>query len=165
MATRSGAGLRARAEGGWLAEAHPTDRLFIASLRRWLDGPGGQAEVWSGLAGSLGAGAATRLLGAFEALLRQVAGAARRKLQRHATNCPCIGEDEALLAGMVRAAGRGDTESAHALAAQIVRETDLLAVLESAARLGQLMDNIGGGPVTGAEARAQVPVSVRPTIH
>ncbi|HET7410800.1 MAG TPA: hypothetical protein VFJ13_11430, partial [Paracoccaceae bacterium] len=124
------------------------------SLRRWLDGPCGQAEVWNGLAGALGAGPATRFLKAFERFLREIAGSAGRKLERHATPCPCLGDDEALLAGMVRAAGQGDSDTARALASGIVRETELVAVVEAAARLGQLMDNVGGGPVTGVEARA-----------
>ena len=140
-------------EGAWLADAHPTDRLFVVSLRRWLDGPCGQAEVWNGLAGSLRPSRATTLPKAFERLLREVTVSAGRRLQRHATACPCLGEDEALLAGMVRAAGRGDAETARAMATRIVREADRLAVVEAAARLGRLMDNVGGDPVSGVEAR------------
>lgn len=144
---------RTRGEAAWLADAHPGDRLFVLSLRRWLDGPSGQAYVWNGLARALGAGAATGFLKAFERLLRAIARSTGRKLERHATSCPCIGDDEALLAGMVRAAGQGDSVTAHALAAEIVRENELVAVVEAAARLGRLMDNVGGGPVTGVEAR------------
>lgn len=154
------AGMRTGGDGARLSDAHPNDQLFVASLRRWLDGPCGQAEVWNGLASSRGAGRASALLKAFEALLRAIAVpaavSAGRRLQRHGTHCPCLGEDEALLAGMVRAAGRGDTESARAMAAGIARESDLLVVVEAAARLGQLMDNIGADPVSGAEARTRL---------
>lgn len=146
---------RAR-DAGWLADAEPGDRLFVLSLRRWLDGPCGQAEVWNGFAESLGPGPASRLLNAFEGFLRDIAGALDRRLQRHATTCPCLGADEARLAAIVRSAGRGDPESARAIAAGIVREADLLLVIESAARLGQLMDNVGADPVCRTEAQSRL---------
>ena len=123
-------------EGVWLADAHPADRLFVLNLRRWLDGPHGQAEVWNDLAVSLSSAPATRVLKSFEAFLRTIAVALHRRLERHAANCPCIGGDEATLAFIVRSAGRGDRETARSIAAEIVREADLLAVIEAAARLG-----------------------------
>ena len=149
-------GVRPQNGSALLSDAHPGDRLFVVSLRRWLDGPCGQAEVWNGLAATLGAGPASRLLNAFERFLREIAGSAGRRIDRHATKCPCLGEDESLLAGIVRAAGRGDVDTARALAAGFVRETELVAVVEAAARLGQQMDNIGHGPVTGVEARVML---------
>jgi hypothetical protein len=143
-------------EGGWLADAHPADRLFVLNLRRWLDGRHGQAEVWNDLAVHLGSGRAAGVLKSFEAFLRTIAVALHRRLERHAANCPCIGGDEATLAFIVRSAGRGDRDTARSIAAEIVREADLLAVIEAAARLGRMMDNIGADPVCGVEARQRL---------
>jgi len=140
-------------KNAWLADAHPDDQLFITFLRRWLDGPCGQAEIWNALAVSLDRVRAVDVLRAFEQLLRQVAIAARRKLERHGSACPCLGEDEALLAGMVRAAGRGDTETAWAIAAGMLHEPELPAVIEAAMRLGQLMDGLGAGSVQASGSR------------
>lgn len=149
-------GARTAEREGWLADAHPADRLFVVSLRRWLDGPGGQAEVWNDLAVSLGSAPATRLLKAFEGFLGAVAVALDRRLERHATRCPCIAGDEATLAVIVRSAGQGDRDTARSIAAEIVREADLIAVIEAAARLGRLMDSFGAVPVRGKEVRARL---------
>lgn len=141
----------------WLADAHPDERLFILWMRRWLDGPCGQAEIWNGMAASLGRARAAHVLRAFEQLLREVATSARRKLNRHGTACPCLGEDEAMLASMVRAAGRGDTETSYAIAAEIMHEAKLSDVVQAATGLGQLMRDLGREPAHTHE--------VRPTIH
>jgi hypothetical protein len=140
----------------WLAEAGPAAQVFVVSLRRWLDGPEGQAQVWNGLACELGPSRARALLVAFEAFLGALGAALSRRLSRHAAHCPCLGEDEALLAGLVQAAGRGDRETAASRAASIVREADLVVVVERAACLGQLLDAATSEPLSGREARARL---------
>lgn len=154
---RNAAARPASSASRWIADAHPSDRLFVLSLRSWLSGPSGQETLWNGLAATLGARPARSLLKAFEGFLAAVASAPERRLVHHASACPCLGDDEARLAAIiVRSAGRGDGESARALAAGIVREADMVTVIESAARLGQLMDNLECHPASGRDARARL---------
>ncbi|MEM7530001.1 MAG: hypothetical protein AAF416_20475 [Pseudomonadota bacterium] len=145
-----------RRRKAWLAETRPADQLLILTLRRWLDGPDGQEAVWNGLAREIGAVPARRLLKTFECFLIALSRGVRRTLTRHAACCPCVGADELLLADMVRAAGRGDHETAGARAAEVVRVADRAIVLERAEKLGLLLDDMGLDPVSGVEARARL---------
>lgn len=143
-------------KASWLSESREADQLFVLSLRRWLDGPHGQRTIWNDLARTLGPCRARHLLDAFESYLGALADCVTRRLVRHSTPCPCLGEDEALLAGIVRDAGRGDRESALAGAAEIVRDADLVVIVERAAVLGMLLDDISTDAVSGPEARARL---------
>ncbi|MEM9013337.1 MAG: hypothetical protein AAGE18_19120 [Pseudomonadota bacterium] len=137
-------------KNAWLAETRPADQVFIVSLRRWLEGPGGQRAVWLGLASELGQHQAHEVLAALEAFLAALAMGLRRQLLRHAAHCPCLGEDEALLAEIVRHAARGDRETALCRAAEVVREPDLIVTVERAARLGSLFEDLAVSPPTPA---------------
>lgn len=141
---------------GWLVEARPSDQLLVVALRRWLDGPDGQQAVRTGLSGQIGAAKTRSLLDAFEAFLYALAEGLSRRLTRHTALCPSIGQDERLLTEIVRAAGEGDYETAHAHAQGVVRAADRAIVLERAAHLGSLLDEMGLEPVSGAEARARL---------
>lgn len=145
-----------RSKASWLSEARDADQLFVLSLRRWLEGPDSQQVIWNELARTLGPSRARQVLQAFESYLGALADRVTRKLVRHSTPCPCLGNDEALLAGIVRDAGRGDRESALAGAAEIVRDADLVVIVERAAVLGMLLDDISTDAVSGREARARL---------
>ncbi|MGF1552738.1 MAG: hypothetical protein ACFBWO_09585 [Paracoccaceae bacterium] len=125
-------------------------RLLVVTMRRWLDGPEAQAEVWSGLRAALGAASARRVLAAFERWLSAIAAAPRRPLRRHAACCPCLGDDEARLAALVAAAGSGRSATARELAGALVEPEatdDLLAAAEAlGATLAALLDEAGHGP-------------------
>ncbi|MEM6944630.1 MAG: hypothetical protein AAF416_12565 [Pseudomonadota bacterium] len=126
----------------WLAEAGPGDQILVVTLRRWLEGPDGQQAVWIGLSGEIGELSAETLLQALEDFLYALSHGLNRQLTRHSAYCPCLGEDEMLLADVVRAAGRGDHDTAAARAAEVVRSCELAPILEHAARLGILLDEI-----------------------
>ncbi|MEL6483035.1 MAG: hypothetical protein AAFQ75_16425, partial [Pseudomonadota bacterium] len=140
----------------WLAETRPADQLFIVTLRRWLDGPEGQQAVWNGLAGEVGPHPARRILQAFERFLVALSHGLVRPITRHPACCACVGADELLLADIVRAAGRGDHETAASRSAEVVRAADRAIVAERAEKLGLLIDDIGLDPVSGLEARARL---------
>ncbi|MEM7506745.1 MAG: hypothetical protein AAF415_08355 [Pseudomonadota bacterium] len=139
------------------------DRLFVLTLRNWLDGTDGQVKVWNGLATQLGAERARRILRAFEAFLDAIAVGQKRCISRHATCCPCLGADEALLADLVRDAAEGDAGSAATRAAGIVIDTHLLEVLRNAETLGLLLREIDGcDPATpGGVLKTQMPRASR----
>ena len=99
----------------------PDERRLLRLFRRWLSGYEAQRAAWADLCEHHGDAGARAALAAFEAWLSAVADGATRRLQRHHLPCPCVGRDEALLTGLVSAAGRGDAETARALALEIVR--------------------------------------------
>lgn len=139
-----------------LADASSTDRMFVATFRRILDGQRGQKAVVLGLTPRLGFVGAKRVLRSFVQFLEAVSKGQTRQMARHPTDCGCIGEDEGLLADIVRSAASGDAETAASRAAEIVRQSDLTIVLERAAVLGALLEDMDSTPVTGAEARARL---------
>lgn len=124
---------------GWLERLPPTGVLVVWSVRRWLDGPEAQAEVWNAFATALGAERGRCALRAFEAYLGAIATAATRRLCRHAASCPCVGRDEADLAAIVSLAGRGEMAGAAEHAARIVPPERLPAVLMAATELARLV--------------------------
>lgn len=137
-----------------LADVSPTERVFVLLLRRWLDGPQGQSAIWSVLSREAGEARAHQFLQAFEGFLRAISAGQSRALSRHASCCALLGDDEALLAGMVEAAGRGDQKTAAAKAVPILRETSRPAAVSRAKTLGLLIDTLDCHPVTGTWARA-----------
>lgn len=154
MKWRPGGSTRAGEErAGWLADADPVEQGFVLMLRSWLDGPQGQAALWDALVRSAGVAGARRILGCFEQLIDALARGALRPFRRHATRCPCLGADEAALSGMVRAAARGRRAAAEAHVRGLLREADLVEIVERAARLGMQLDEAGAYPATAREAR------------
>ena len=138
---------------GWLADADPVEQGFVLMLRSWLDGPQAQAALWDALVRSAGVTGARRILACFEQLIDVLARSALRAFRRHATRCPCLGADEAALSGMVRAAARGRRAAAESHVRGLLREADLVEVVERAARLGMQLDEAGAYPTTSREAR------------
>ncbi|MEM1384495.1 MAG: hypothetical protein AAF713_11190 [Pseudomonadota bacterium] len=127
---------------------------MILCIRRWLDGSEGQAAVWAGLTSQLGSTMARRFLRALEGYLWAVLASATRKLLRYETKCPCLGDDEALLSGIVSDITQGDRAGAINRAAEIVREADMVVIMERATQLGAVLEEIGAEPVSGAEPGA-----------
>lgn len=138
---------------GWLDERPATERLVVWSLRRWLDGPEAQAEVWNAFAAQLGAGPGRRALRAFEAYLGAVAEATTRRLCRHAASCSCVGRDEADLAAVVTLAGRGEQALAAERAARLVPPERAPAVTLAAAGLARLVAGCDMPPTEGSAWR------------
>jgi hypothetical protein len=112
------------------------ERRFLTLFRLWLSGQPGQAEAWRSLTQTLPPAEARALLGAFDAWLGAMAESARRRLTRRCPGCPQLGRDEALLTGMVSAAGRGDPETAEALAREVARPALAPALVCHARALG-----------------------------
>ncbi len=128
----------ARAVGDLAARDH-ADRLFIVTLRLWLQGPERQAEAWSGLSGALGAQQARAALRALEGFLEAMAHGARGAIWRHAPCCKRLGRDEALMADAVAAAARGDLGQAAALLAPLTHAQARPALVGTAEQLGRAL--------------------------
>lgn len=124
---------------GWLDDMGGSERLIVWSLRRWLDGPCAQAEVWNAFATSLGPDRGRMALRAFEGYLAAVTVQTHRRLCRHASSCPCVGQDEADLAAIVGLTGRGETAEAARRAARLVPTGRLADVTRAAGELATLL--------------------------
>lgn len=148
---------------GPLAEADPSTRLFVWTLRHWLDGVWSQQIVWSHFAARLGARDGRRALSLFEAHIANIAAAHQRILSRRHVDCACLGADEAMMADMVAAAADDDRQRAYALAARYVRHDAMFEIVEGAAQLGRLLRRIGDAPEP-CDA-TDPPQSARPSIR
>lgn len=140
-----------------LSDARPDDRFLIVMMRQWLDGLNKQQEVWNTLAQDMGAMAARRFLNSFEAFIAAIADGALRHLSRYRSCCPYLGDDEALIAEIVHEAGRGELDNALRLAARIVRQDALTAVVGQAVQLGVQLKTI--------KPRTSSTHFAKPTIH
>ncbi|TVQ53073.1 MAG: hypothetical protein EA355_13945 [Rhodobacteraceae bacterium] len=121
---------------GRLADAAPAARRFVRTLRLWLTSPEGQAQAWNGLATDLGAARGRAALAAFERFIDVLVAGAAGPIWRHPAGRPCVGRDEAALAGAVIAAGAGDFAMAHALLAPLLRPDAVAPAIGAAGRLG-----------------------------
>ncbi|WP_116085260.1 hypothetical protein [Tropicimonas sp. IMCC34011] len=90
------------------------EATVIRYLRRWLDGPDGQALVWCELAED---GAAPDFADLCALLIER----GRRPFACHHADCVCVGADESAFANMVMAAATGEREDAMLIATLIVR--------------------------------------------
>ena len=111
-------------------------RTVVWALRRWIDGPRSQQEVWAHFSMAIGTTQGCIALKAFEAFLHAVVRHRTRVLNKHLTNCPCMGEDEAMLGLIVENSAIGDWSAARAAAAGIIAPDGLECVLKRAAELG-----------------------------
>jgi hypothetical protein len=91
----------------------------------------------------MGARSAAECRRALGELFGTVARHGRRRLVRHATGCPCVGADEAVLAQVVMLAATGDREDAMLVGALIVEGPLLLSFIEAAGRAGLLLHRAG----------------------
>ncbi|MEO1331497.1 MAG: hypothetical protein AAFW46_17745 [Pseudomonadota bacterium] len=129
-----------------LEDAAPMTRLFVWSLRCWLDGAAGQQAVWAHYTARLGGRAGARAMRAFEEHVEGLAHQCRRVLRRRRTGCVFVCEDELLMAHTVGAAAAGDLDGAYAAAARYVRASAIPVAVTSAARLGAALALIGDAP-------------------
>lgn len=127
---------------GRLTDIAPWEAELIMSMRFWMDGPEGQAEVWNGFARFFGATEGRAEMRNFESLLSSLCTFARRPLVRHGLGCTCIGSDEAILQTLVREATRGDLAEAALIASLVVPARHAEPVALMAAQVGQAMQRM-----------------------
>ena len=114
-----------RAAAG-LGELSPLARTTVLALRLWCDG--GPAAL-----AALQPDGAAR---AFDRLFRLLLTDRPAPFLRHATACPCLGRDEALLARLVSEAALGSREAALSVAFAQVRADRAPALVAAAAEAG-----------------------------
>ncbi|WP_089885253.1 hypothetical protein [Citreimonas salinaria] len=127
---------------GRLTDLAPWEAGLILSLRAWMEGPAGQAEVWNGFARSFGGAEGRVEMHRFETLLVTLCENARRPLVRHGGGCACIGVDEALFCTLVREAAGGDLAEAAAIAGLLVKAGQAGPVADLAAQVGRAMQRM-----------------------
>jgi hypothetical protein len=97
---------------GSVLDLGPFEMQLVIYLRLWCGGARGQTEVWQDLRARLGPTDSRTALLVFERFFRGLLDAARRPLQRHGLECPCLGGDEAAFARIVSLAAAGEREEA-----------------------------------------------------
>lgn len=112
------------------------DACCVIYLRLWCDGPEGRAAVRRDLTNGLGPRRASAAAEAFETLIALLSQHHRRKLMRHAPNCPCLGADEAAFAAFVTAAATGEREDALWAAMTFVRPDVAVHLTAAASAFG-----------------------------
>lgn len=117
---------------GFLSELGPVEAGAVLCLRRWCDGPEGQAALWNEFASGLDSAPGRRALKSFETLVDLWIRHARRPMIRHQAACRCLGSDEACFANFVAVASEGDREDALMIATVVVR-ADVAPLLVSLA--------------------------------
>ncbi len=122
---------------GLLEAVSPLEQLHIWMVRRWLDDPENQQEVWNLLAGAYGGARAKTQLRTFETYLSEWELSAQRPLFHGQVGCPCLGRDEKRLADVMRYATVGDQASAANVARELVRPQAVSAIVRQAAEQGR----------------------------
>jgi hypothetical protein len=115
------------------------ERVVVMALRHWADGSEGGAQLAELLQARMAPRSAAECRRALGELFGIVARHGRRRLVRHATGCPCVGADEAVLAQVVILAATGDREDAMLVGSLIVEGPLLLSFAEVARRAGLLL--------------------------
>lgn len=139
MTARTDTGVpRGAAPVGRVLDLSPLEMQMVIYLRLWCSGERGQTEVWEDLAARLGPEEARDALRAFESFARTLIAEARRPLQRHGIECPCLGSDEAVFATIAALAVAGERDEAALILALLVPAARALplADLAEAAGLG-----------------------------
>ncbi|MCI4661617.1 MAG: hypothetical protein MRY63_07340 [Neomegalonema sp.] len=124
---------------GQLSEADPLAETFIRAMRCWMSAPDGPQRVSAQLAHRLPPAQSDALVALLEDYLAQLAHHHRRKLMRHAPDCPCIGADEALMADVITNAAIGNLDEAYLSGARLVDGEGLFDLVEIAAQLGRAL--------------------------
>jgi hypothetical protein len=135
----AGASIDGAAAVGALDAAAGPERRFVRCLRLWLVAPERRFEAEAALTEGLPVAVAARAAERFDGYLAAVADAATRKLWRHHPGCPCLGRDEAMLAGAMREAAAGARERAWAILSPAIRAAALFEVAERAGLLGRAL--------------------------
>jgi hypothetical protein len=115
---------------------------LVLTLRVWMEGPEGQAEVRAVFADCLGEEGGLTAFYQLEDLLCGMTARARRPLARHSRGCACVGSDEAVLVCLVREAVQGDLAEAALIASLLVPASAAEMVALRAAQVGQAMQRI-----------------------
>ncbi|WP_306151309.1 hypothetical protein [Roseovarius sp. MMSF_3281] len=140
---------------GKLTDIAPWEAELILSMRFWMDGPEGQAEVWGGFARCFGAAEGRAEMRGFESLFTSICTHARRPLVRHGLGCNCIGSDEAILRTLVREAARGDLAEAAMIASLLVPACNAEQIALLAAQVGRAMQRMAQRTPTQKPTRSQ----------
>ena len=127
---------------GSLCDVAPWEAELILTVRLWLSGPDGQAEVWNNFARFYGAAEARNEMRCLELLLGSLCTYGRRPLACHGFGCLCIGSDEAILRTLVDEAARGDLSEAALIASLMVPASHAEKVALMAARVGRMMQEL-----------------------
>ncbi|WP_322894437.1 MULTISPECIES: hypothetical protein [unclassified Yoonia] len=121
------------------ASLHQLDDLnacCVIYLRLWCDGPEGRAAVRRDLSNGLGPRRASTAIEAFDTVITLLSQHHRRKLMRHAVDCPCLGADEATFAQFVTTAATGEREEALWMAMLLVRPDMAMHLTAAASAFG-----------------------------
>lgn len=138
---------------GVFLKLKPGVRLLVWSLRAWVEGPSGQAAVWSHFSGKLGARDGRAATKAFEHFLMAIAANRSRVIYKHALQCACVSADETSLANLVLAAGEGEIELAYDLACAFCDRIGAAELVSFAGRIAPYLEAIGDAP--GLETLAE----------
>lgn len=124
---------------------------LVLNLRRWCEGPHGQAQVWNAYARSFGAMGARDELRVFEALLNALISNASRPLVRHSVDCSCVGSDECVFLNLVRTAADGYLNDAALISTLLAGPAHAEAIACLAGQVGE------------SARRASVPIEMQNT--
>ncbi|MFW2544825.1 hypothetical protein ACN2XU_19495 [Primorskyibacter sp. 2E107] len=142
---------------GQLSDIAPWEAELILSMRLWMEGPEGQAEVWNGFARCFGAIEGRAEMRTFESLLTSLCTFARRPLVRHGLACRCIGSDEAILKTLVREATCRDLAEAAMIACLLVPARHAEPLAQMAAQVGRAMQRMATRVPTGPRPQGARP--------
>lgn len=124
---------------GQLAELDERMQVFVLYMRRWTAHISYRSGVWNDATERFGEAKAHRVIGALDIYLTTVANHAMRPIQRHGCNCPCLGEDEAVLAEIVAGAGRQDGPLLRMLARALVNANGFTEVISAAVQMHEIL--------------------------
>ncbi|EYD70641.1 hypothetical protein [Limimaricola hongkongensis] len=121
---------------GRIEDLDPIEARAVRLLRLWCDA--GVDAVAARLVPDLDPGPARAAARALDALARLCGTAGRRPLMRHATECACLGADEAWFARLIGHGAVADREEAMMIAMAFLRA-------EAAAEAAHLAEALGLG--------------------
>lgn len=124
---------------GRVLDLAPIELQLVIYLRLWCGGARGRTEVWQDLEARLGPEDGRAALMAFERFFRGLLDAARRPLQRHGLECPCLGGDEAALARIVTLAASGERAEAALMLGWLVPPGRAPGLVDRAEAIGLML--------------------------
>lgn len=112
------------------------EATVIRYFRLWGDGPEGQDRVQYEYLAQAGPDTGPMLVAAWAEMIAIFASYRRRPLLRHATDCRCVGADEACFALFMATAAHGEEEDALMTALLMVRADMAPLVTQLARQVG-----------------------------
>lgn len=152
--------IRGAALVGQLSEISPWEAELILNMRLWMDGPRGQAQVWSSYASVFGPEKGRRHLQGFERLLHIIDTHMLRPMVRHGVACRCVGSDEAVFANMVRLASAGELQDASLIATLMVRPAYAEHIALLAGEVGIATQELARGHNTARDGLADAAITL-----